>query len=158
MQHDLPTCANNAATNCTILYPYYCLVQYSRKGRRQTWRTWAWRAHKLCEHANVVGRGGQGGLPPIGGGGGRSGGALPFAQLTMPRNAAPMYSNIIKKYANWNVCFSCGFDVEDGHTSKTCPAPWRHTNHPEGFDRNNAGQYIAAGYDKAMHKSQLPNM
>jgi hypothetical protein len=21
--------------------------------------------------------------------------------------------------------FSCGFDAEDGHTSKTCPAPWR---------------------------------
>jgi hypothetical protein len=31
----------------------------------------------------------------------------------------------------------------------------------DSFDRNNAGQYIAAGYDactKAMHKSQLPNM
>ncbi len=95
--------------------------------------------------ANFVGRGGQGGLPPIGGGGGRGGGALPFAQQAMPCNAAPMYSNIIKKYANWNVCFSCGFDIEDGHTSKTCPAPWRRTNHPEGFDRNNAGQYIAAG-------------
>ena len=111
--------------------------------------------------ANFVGRGGQGGLPPIGGGGGRGGGALPFAQQTMPRNTAPMYSNIIKKYANWNVCFSCGFDVEDGHTSKTCPAPWRRANHQEGFDRNNAQQYITAGYDactKAMHKSQLPNM
>jgi hypothetical protein len=111
--------------------------------------------------ANFVGRGGQGGLPPIGGGGGRGGGAVPFVQQAMPRNAAPMYSNIIKKYANWNVCFSCGFDVEDGHTSKTCPAPWRRANHQEGFDRNNSGQYIAAGYDactKAMHKSQLPNM
>jgi len=64
---------------------------------------------------------------------------IPFAQQTMPRNAAPMYSNIIKKYSNWNVCFSCGFDVEDGHTSKTCPAPWRRANHQEGFDRNNAG-------------------
>ena len=111
--------------------------------------------------ANFVGRGGQGGLPPIGGGGGHGGGAVPFVQQAMPRNAAPMYSNIIKKYANWNVCFSCGFDVEDGHTSKTCPAPWRRANHQEGFDRNNSGQYIAAGYDactKAMHKSQLPNM
>ncbi len=66
-----------------------------------------------------------------------------------------------KKYLNWNVWFSCGFDVEDGHTSKTCPAPWRHANHQEGFDMNNAGQYIGAGYDactKAMHKSQLPNL
>jgi len=111
--------------------------------------------------ANYVGRGGQGGLPPIGGGVGRGGGALPFAQQTMQRNAAPICSNIIKKYANWNVCFSCGFDVEDGHTSKTCPASWRRANHQEGFDRNNTGQYIAAGYNactKAMHKSQLPNM
>ena len=44
---------------------------------------------------------------------------------------------------------------------KTCPAPWRRANHQEVFDRNNAGQYIAAGYDvytKAMHKSQMPNM
>ena len=84
-----------------------------------------------------------------------------FAQQAMPQNAAPMYSNIIKKYANWNVCFSCGFDVEDGHTLKTCPAPWRRANHQEGFDGNNSGQYIAAGYDvctKAMHKSQWPNM
>jgi len=54
-----------------------------------------------------------------------------------------------------------GFDVEDGHTSKTCPTPWRRANHQEGFNRNNVGQYIGAGYDactKAMHKSQLPNM
>jgi hypothetical protein len=44
--------------------------------------------------ANFVGRGGQGDLPPI---------VVPFTQQAMPRNAAPMYSNIIKKYANWNV-------------------------------------------------------
>jgi hypothetical protein len=57
--------------------------------------------------------------------------------------------------------FSCGFDVEDGHMSKTCPAAWKHTNHQEGFDQNNASQYIAAGYNactKAMHKSQFPDM
>jgi hypothetical protein len=71
-----------------------------------------------------------------------------------------MYSNIIKQYANWNACFLCGFDAEEGHTSKTCPAPWRCVNHQEGFDRANANQYISAGYDtcmKAMHKSQLPS-
>ena len=87
---------------------------------------------------NYVGHGRQSGLPPIGGGTGRGGGVLPFTQQTMPRNAAPMYSNIIKKYLNWNLCFSCGFDVEDGHTSKTCPVPWRRANHQEGFNRNNA--------------------
>ncbi len=62
-------------------------------------------------------------LTPIGGG--RVGGIAPFAQQKAPRNTGPMYSNIMKRYANWNVCFSYGFDVEDGHTSKTCPAPWR---------------------------------
>jgi hypothetical protein len=61
---------------------------------------------------------GQSGLPPIGASGGRGGGMAPFAQQTPARNAAPMYSNILKAYANWNVCFLCGFDVEDGHTSK----------------------------------------
>jgi hypothetical protein len=72
-----------------------------------------------------------------------------------------MYSNIIKKYSNWIVCFSCGFDNKDGHTSKTCPAPWIRANHQEGFNRNNTGQYTGAGYNaciKAMHKSQLPNI
>ena len=109
---------------------------------------------------NFIGRSGQGGLPPIGGGGCGGIGA-PFAQQNAPRNMTLMYSNIIKGYANWNVCFSCGFDVEDGHMSKTCPAPWRRTNHQEGYTPANSGRYIAAGYDactKAMHKSQLPAM
>ncbi len=111
--------------------------------------------------ANFVGCGGQGGLPSIGGEPGRGSGMTPFTQQNMQRNTAPMYSNITKRYANWNVCFSCGFDVKDGHTSKTCPDPWRRANHQEGFNRNNLGQYIAVGYDactKAMHKSQLPTM
>ena len=109
--------------------------------------------------ANFMGRGGQGGLPPTGGG--RGGGVAPFAQQNAPRNAAPMYSNIIKRYANWKICFSCGFDIEDGHTSKTCPTPWRRVNHQEGYMRANSGQYISAGYEactKVMHKSQLPTM
>jgi hypothetical protein len=111
--------------------------------------------------ANFVGCGGQGSLPPIGGERGRGSGMAPFTQQNMQHNTAPMYSNITKHYANWNVCFSCGFDVKDGHTSKICPAPWRRANHQEGYNRNNSGQYIVVGYDtctKAMHKSQLPTM
>ena len=68
-----------------------------------------------------MGRGGQGGLPPIVGS--RGSGASPFAQPNAPRNASLMYFIIIKQYANWSIYFSCGFDVEDGHTSKTCPTP-----------------------------------
>ena len=123
------------------------------------------------EHANAgrqgrtpfsyfVGRGGQGGLPPIVGGHG--GGVAPFAQQNVPHNAVSMmFSTIIKWYVNWNICYSCGFDVEDGHMSRTCPAPWRHVNHQEGYIHANSEQYIAAGYDvctKAMHKSQLPTI
>ena len=80
--------------------------------------------------------------------------------ITAARNVDPMYSNIVKRYSNMNVCFSCGFDVEDGHMSRTCPQAWRRTNHQEGFNRSNAQQYIDTGYDactKAKHKSQLPN-
>jgi len=75
------------------------------------------------------------------------------------RNTAPMYSNIVKRYSNMNVCFLCGFDVENGHTSHTCPQAWRHANHQEAYNQSNAQQYIDAGYDactKAKHKTQLP--
>ena len=73
-----------------------------------------------------------------------------------PRN--PDYSNIYKRYNNWNACFSCGFDIEDGHTSATCP--FRKANHQVSFSRENAQQFIAAGYDpctRGMHKSVLPS-
>ncbi len=113
-------------------------------------------------------QGTQGGLPAIGGQGGAGhggvgspGGGSPFAPF-MPNNqhnSGPMNSIIIKKYANWNVCFSCGFYVENGHKSKTCPAAWRRVNHQEGFNCTNTNQYIFGRYDvftKAMHKSQFP--
>ena len=112
------------------------------------------------QFANFMGRGGQGRIPPIGVSGGRGGGITPFAQQSPARNAAPMYSNIIKRYVNWNVCVLCDFDIEDGHTSKMCPAQWRWANHQEGFNQANLNQYIAAGYNactKAIHKSQLPS-
>ena len=86
---------------------------------------------------------------------------VPFSGAPTNRRTAPAYSNIVKRYANMNVCFSCGFDVEDGHTSVTCPMQWRRPNHQVGFTRANAQQYINAGYDactRAMHKSQYPNM
>jgi hypothetical protein len=87
---------------------------------------------KCANAGRQNGRGGQGGITPIGGCGGCGGGGVPFAQQNAPRNTAPIYSNIINWYVNWNVCFSCSFDVEDGHTSKTCSAPWNHGNHQEG--------------------------
>ena len=32
--------------------------------------------------------------------------------------------NFVKLFANNNVFYSCGLDVEDGHTSATCPQEW----------------------------------
>ncbi len=67
------------------------------------------------------------------------------------------FSNIYKIHNNWNACFSCGFDIEDEHTSITCP--FKRWNHQDLFTRRNAQQFIAAGYDpctKGMHKTVLP--
>ncbi len=67
------------------------------------------------------------------------------------------FSNIYKIHNNWNACFSCGFDIEDGHTSITCPFKW--WNHQDLFTRRNKQQFIAAGYDpctKGTHKTVLP--
>jgi hypothetical protein len=69
------------------------------------------------------------------------------------------YSNVTKKVNNCNVCYSCGFDVEDGHRSMTCPAHWRKPMHVKGFTRANAQSYIGTGYNactKGMHKNVLP--
>lgn len=67
--------------------------------------------------------------------------------------------NPIKRYNNWNYCYSCGFDVEDGHTSQTCPPAWRKHGHQVGCTRDNVQQYLAAGHTPRMsgqHKTQLP--
>lgn len=40
------------------------------------------------------------------------------------RKSAAPYSNTTKYYANWNICFSCGFDVDSWHTSQMCPYHW----------------------------------
>jgi hypothetical protein len=73
----------------------------------------------------------------------------PPAAVVPPTGArmnAPLQSNTTKRYANWNVCWSCGFDVEDGHTSATCPTHWPKTNHQVGFTWGNAQQWINQGY------------
>ncbi len=59
---------------------------------------------------------------------------------------APPYSNLTKRFANWNACYSCGFDMADGHTSQTCPLHLRKPDHEKCFTRQNAQQYINVGY------------
>ncbi len=53
--------------------------------------------HNVCTpFANFVRRSGQGGLHPIDSGGRQGGGVVPLLQQPTQRNAAPMYSNIVK--------------------------------------------------------------
>jgi hypothetical protein len=78
-------------------------------------------------------------------------------QPIQPQN--PCYSNVVKQWANQNVCFSCGFDVEDWHNSSSCPR--KKPSHQDGFTRTNYLEYEQANHQfcrKAMHKTMYPNM
>jgi hypothetical protein len=48
------------------------------------------------------------------------GGIGPFAPL-VPSQGTTNAPSLVKRVANWNMCFSCGFDVAEGHTLATCP-------------------------------------
>ena len=75
------------------------------------------------------------------------------------QNEQPPYSNTMKRYANWNACYSCGFDVADGHTSMSCPPHLRKASHDINFNRQNAQQYIDLGHPCATrnrHKTHFP--
>jgi hypothetical protein len=85
-----------------------------------------------------------------------------MAQIPSPpgvqqQNCNLDFSNVYEWYNDWNVCFLCGFNIENGHTSTTCP--FRKMNHQQANTRKNAQKFIAAGYDpctKGMHKTILP--
>ncbi len=71
---------------------------------------------------------------------------------------APHFSKIIKVFANQNVCFLCGFNVEDLHMSIMCNC--RKPGHQDGFTRSNYMEYAHANYPfcrKAMHKTMYPS-
>ena len=56
----------------------------------------------------------------------------------------PAYSNPTKHWNNWNMCFSCGWDVPQWHTSQTCP--YQVEGHQVGCTRENAQAYMSAGH------------
>ena len=130
--------------------------------------------HQFTRGGGFQGQGGRACGGRGGGGRNRGRGRGSFAQATenippVGGQITPLFGggegtqrfppNPIKWFNNWNYCFSCGFDVEDGHTSATCPQDWRKTGHQEGCNRNNVQQYIAAGHAasiKGKHKIQLP--
>ncbi len=94
------------------------------------------------------------GLPPAAGRG-------YYALLPPTQQPPPPYSNLMKRFTNWNACYSCGFDVAEGHTSQTCPQYLRKPDHNCYFTRQNVQQYVNAGYGcstKNRHKTILPQM
>jgi hypothetical protein len=56
----------------------------------------------------------------------------------------PQFTNIIKNWANQNVCFTCGFDVEDWHTSVTCPD--KKQGHQDSLTCSNYMEYEHANH------------
>ena len=103
-------------------------------------------------------------MPPPAGGGGNMYNLTPqrgmpayAPQGGMKQQERPLYSNVVKLFANWNARYTCGFDVPDGHTSATCQTQ-RKAGHDIYFTRQNAQQYIDAGRNcstRNRHKTQF---
>jgi hypothetical protein len=76
-------------------------------------------------------------------------------QVQPPQN--PRFSNIVKVFVNQNACFTCGFDVDDWHTSATCPN--KKAGRQDGFTCSNYMEYERANHQfcrKGMHKTMYP--
>eukprot|EP00804_Cyclotella_cryptica_P009929 CCRYP_017362-RA/>CCRYP_017362-RA protein AED:0.45 eAED:0.27 QI:0/0/0/0.5/1/1/2/0/554 len=58
--------------------------------------------------------------------------------------------NPVKYYNNWNICFSCGFDVECWHTSTTCRN--KKPGHQDGCTRENAQEYKDASHKTTVYE------
>jgi hypothetical protein len=63
-----------------------------------------------------------------------------FHPTTLGGQHAPPYSNKVKRFSNWNVCYSCDFDVADGHISMTCPLHMCKPGHDVHFSHQNSQQ------------------
>jgi hypothetical protein len=74
-----------------------------------------------------------------------------FGATTPAVMQAPPYSNTVKCFTNWNVCYSCGFDVAEGDTSMTCLYHLRIPSHDVNLSRQNSQQYIDMGHPCSMH-------
>ena len=64
-----------------------------------------------------------------------------------------------KIYNNWNMCFSCGWDLPAWHDSAHCPPQCRKADHRENCTRDNALAMRASGLNVSMaknHKKFLP--
>ncbi len=82
---------------------------------------------------------------------------IPAGANPPPWQHNPNFSNIVNAYANQNVCYLCGFDVEDWHTSAMCNQ--KKLSHQDGFTCSNYMEYKRANHpfsQKAMHKRCTP--
>jgi hypothetical protein len=68
-----------------------------------------------------------------------------------------LYSNIVKRYVNWNTCYFCGFYVADSHTSMSCPPHLHKASHNINYNHQNAKQFIDLGHP-CRHTTCLPPM
>jgi hypothetical protein len=50
---------------------------------------------------------------------------IPVGANPPPQQRNPNFSNIVKLFANQNVCYTCSLDVEEWHTSATCNGNYR---------------------------------
>jgi hypothetical protein len=89
----------------------------------------------------------------------------PTSVWSIPTNSGPcsgptqLYSHPRQDYNNWDVCYSCGFDIKDKHTLATCLIDWCRTTHCKKSLRNNAQAYINSGHNvctKGIHMTMLP--
>lgn len=74
-----------------------------------------------------------------------------------PQGMPMTHTNPVKKYNNWDMCYTCGFDVD--HASVACQ--YKKEGHQDGCNRGNYLQYQAMGHHPSMkgaHKNQLPTM
>ena len=78
------------------------------------------------------------------------GGGYTYPPRGTPAGNAEQFSNTVKRYANWNYCWSCGHDIKDWHNSTCCPVPKR--NHVWTATK----QYTCGGSNKNAHKVTLP--
>ncbi len=79
---------------------------------------------------------------------------MPYIPVGTQQQPAPNAPIKKKWYTNQNVCYTCGFNMEDWHTSNTYLI--KKEGHQNGFTCANYMQYEQAGYPfckKVMHKN-----
>ena len=99
----------------------------------------------FAKHMATVGHSGAGQyIPPFGRQTGFPGATIPPLMQLQQQHRDRATPSPVKRYNNWNMCYSCGFDVKDRHTLVACL--FCKPTHQTGFTQANAQQYIAGGH------------